>query len=57
MVANNGRFCLIDRTATKTQIATNTRFGKIFLALFGLGLPGIVWLIPTVEEIPNRGCF
>lgn len=31
-----------------TDVSTPTRFGKTFLALFVLGLPGILSLVPTV---------
>lgn len=36
--------------STETTSPTNTRFGKTFLALLALGLPGILSLIPTVME-------
>jgi membrane protease YdiL (CAAX protease family) len=30
------------------ETTTSTRFGKVFLALFALGLPGVLSLIPTI---------
>jgi len=41
---------MVNTAATQTQpeVTGRTRFGKTFLALFALGIPGVLSLIPTI---------